>query len=35
MIVRTAAEGVSADELQRDVESLLEQWNAIERLEEV
>jgi ribonuclease E len=30
MIVRTAAEGVSADELQRDVESLLEQWNAIE-----
>ncbi len=30
MIVRTAAEGVSADELQRDVTSLLEQWNAIE-----
>ncbi len=30
MIVRTAAEGVSADELQRDIESLLEQWNAIE-----
>jgi ribonuclease E len=30
MIVRTAAEGVSADELQRDVETLLEQWNAIE-----
>jgi ribonuclease E len=30
MIVRTAAEGVSADELQRDVETLLEQWNAID-----
>jgi ribonuclease E len=30
MIVRTAAEGVSADELQRDVESLLEQWQVIE-----
>jgi ribonuclease E len=30
MIVRTAAEGVSAEELQRDVQSLLEQWNAIE-----
>ena len=30
MIVRTAAEGVSADELQRDVTSLLEQWNTIE-----
>ncbi len=30
MIVRTAAEGVSADELKRDVETLLEQWNAIE-----
>jgi ribonuclease E len=30
MIVRTAAEGVSADELQRDVETLLEQWAAIE-----
>ena len=30
MIVRTAAEGVSADELQRDVTSLVEQWNAIE-----
>ncbi len=30
MIVRTAAEGVSADELRRDVESLLGQWNAIE-----
>jgi ribonuclease E len=30
MIVRTAAEGVSADELQRDVTSLLEQWNIIE-----
>src|SRR5581483_11812579 len=30
MIVRTAAEGVSADELKRDVQSLVEQWNAIE-----
>jgi ribonuclease E len=30
MIVRTAAEGVSAEELQRDVETLLEQWDAIE-----
>jgi ribonuclease E len=30
MIVRTAAEGVSPDELQRDVETLVEQWNAIE-----
>jgi ribonuclease E len=30
MIVRTAAEGASADELQRDVTSLVEQWNAIE-----
>jgi ribonuclease E len=30
MIVRTAAEGVSAEELQRDVTSLVEQWNAIE-----
>jgi ribonuclease E len=30
MIVRTAAEGVSADELQRDVTTLVEQWNAIE-----
>ncbi len=30
MIVRTAAEGVSADELQRDVTTLLQQWNAIE-----
>jgi len=30
MIVRTAAEGVSADELQRDIETLVEQWNAIE-----
>jgi ribonuclease E len=30
MIVRTAAEGVSADELQRDIESLLEQWKEIE-----
>ena len=30
LIVRTAAEGASADELQRDVTSLVEQWNAIE-----
>src|SRR5580693_8105442 len=30
MIVRTAAEGVSADELQRDIETLLQQWKAIE-----
>ena len=30
MIVRTAAEGVSAEELQRDVTTLLEQWNIIE-----
>jgi len=30
MIVRTAAEGVSADELLRDVTTLLEQWNSIE-----
>src|SRR5271165_2748620 len=30
MIVRTAAEGVSADELQRDVTTLLEQWKSIE-----
>jgi ribonuclease E len=30
MIVRTAAEGVSAEELQRDVTTLLEQWNLIE-----
>jgi ribonuclease E len=30
MIVRTAAEGVSADELQRDVTTLVEQWNAID-----
>jgi ribonuclease E len=30
IIVRTAAEGVSADELQRDVTSLLDQWQAIE-----
>ncbi len=30
MIVRTAAEGVSADELQRDVTALVEQWNSIE-----
>jgi ribonuclease E len=30
MIVRTAAEGVSAEELQRDVTSLLDQWNIIE-----
>ncbi len=30
MIVRTAAEGVSAEELQRDVTTLVEQWNTIE-----
>ena len=30
MIVRTAAEGVSAEELQRDVSALVEQWNAID-----
>jgi ribonuclease E len=30
MIVRTAAEGVSPDELRRDVEALVDQWNAIE-----
>jgi ribonuclease E len=30
LIVRTAAEGVAADDLQRDVTSLVEQWNAIE-----
>jgi ribonuclease E len=30
MIVRTAAEGVSADELRRDVESLLDQWKTID-----
>ncbi len=30
MIVRTAAEGVSADELQRDVTALVEQWRTIE-----
>jgi ribonuclease E len=30
LIVRTAAEGVSADELRRDVEQLLEKWNEIE-----
>ena len=31
LIVRTAAEGATADELQRDVSSLLEQWMVIER----
>ena len=31
LIVRTAAEGATADELQRDVSSLLEQWTVIER----
>jgi ribonuclease E len=30
LIVRTAAEGASADELRRDVASLLEQWEGIE-----
>ena len=30
MIVRTAAEGVSAEELQHDVTTLLDQWNQIE-----
>ncbi|MGH9007408.1 MAG: Rne/Rng family ribonuclease, partial [Acidimicrobiales bacterium] len=30
LIVRTAAEGATADELSRDVASLLEQWKAIE-----
>jgi ribonuclease E len=30
LIVRTAAEGASADELRRDVDSLLEQWKTIE-----
>ena len=30
LIVRTAAEGVSADELRRDVASLLGQWKTIE-----
>ncbi|MGH9043486.1 MAG: Rne/Rng family ribonuclease [Acidimicrobiales bacterium] len=31
LIVRTAAEGATADELSRDVASLVEQWEAIER----
>jgi ribonuclease E len=31
LIVRTAAEGATAEELQRDVSSLLEQWAVIER----
>jgi ribonuclease E len=30
LIIRTAAEGATADELRRDVASLLEQWSAIE-----
>jgi ribonuclease E len=30
LIVRTAAEGVSAEELARDVAALLEQWSAVE-----
>jgi ribonuclease E len=30
LIVRTAAEGVSADELARDVSTLMEQWRGIE-----
>lgn len=32
IIVRTAAEGVTADELRRDVQRLLRQWDDIERL---
>jgi ribonuclease E len=32
LIVRTAAEGISAQELQRDVARLAEQWNQIEAL---
>ncbi|MHB1533996.1 MAG: Rne/Rng family ribonuclease [Acidimicrobiales bacterium] len=32
LIVRTAAEGASADELRRDVERLLRQWERIEAL---
>ncbi|MDQ6928279.1 MAG: Rne/Rng family ribonuclease, partial [Actinomycetota bacterium] len=32
LIVRTAAEGVTADELRRDVERLVDQWNSIEAL---
>src|SRR5580700_3987733 len=30
LIVRTAAEGASSDELQRDITTLLEQWDSIE-----
>ncbi|MGC8627048.1 MAG: Rne/Rng family ribonuclease [Acidimicrobiales bacterium] len=32
LIVRTAAEGVNADELRRDVERLLAQWEQVEKL---
>jgi ribonuclease E len=32
LIVRTAAEGISAEELQRDVERLAQQWEQIEAL---
>jgi len=32
LIVRTAAEGASADELRRDVQRLLEEWRAIDAL---
>jgi len=31
LIIRTAAEGASADELRRDVEGLLQQWEGIDR----
>jgi ribonuclease E len=31
LIVRTAADGASADELQRDITTLLEQWDEIEK----
>ncbi len=30
IIIRTAAEGVTADDLSRDVTSLVEKWSAIE-----
>ncbi|MDY7106348.1 MAG: Rne/Rng family ribonuclease [Actinomycetota bacterium] len=32
LIVRTAAEGITATEIERDVTRLVEQWHAIERL---